>query len=638
MSRSRATERAKADPGGVFKFRDEHRMRYLARRLKNESLAEAQRWPPETILRMLKKKLDESFQDTRRAFRAIDKNNSGTLCRGELRQVLQEFNVSPTDEDFERMWGSLDADKNGNVSMREFKLKIGELRGDWGPAFEGAVKTSTSLHMPDNLLLLKRDHIKPPGLGRVTSEQVRATLRHRLATTTTKAMDVFRPFDADNDGSLTFEELRRCLAAKLGIELDDADFDAFAAREACGAKVVDYAALVRGLGSSIGSLDYTRSADKYRERMEALVVEHHGDAAKKHLAGFWPQMQHCGHMGAFIGSSLSNACEKLQRAKEVPATHHVNAREAAAMLRAKLAATPSLLAKWFRRTDEGENAITLDTFVAMLRSLMIHLAPGELPKLLTASGLEAPVALDKFVVAFGTDVANRFSCPGIDWGVATVSNKAALDLGYTDVEDKLLPRDARLTTTAAPTTPRSLKVVVDAACDAALVTPTVAQEEEVAPPEPTTPEAVPAPETDEVPERIEEEVLSPIVAFKPSQRPQSSGGPRARKIHKQQQQKCVTTPKAAPRPKSAVVRRSTNHKMSDALGRSPAFAAATTRNSHMLKLKIQQKLKPKERVLLHNGLPPTAIPPPKHDDNPASCQAVWWGIIGRELWQPGWRN
>lgn len=442
-----STARALADPSGEFRFRDEQRVRFLAKRLKHKGVSTAQQWSAETILKMLKARLDESRQSRRRAFRKLQLYGSDSLSRGELRDILHTFNVVPQDEDFEALWEYLDQGNSGHVSTAEVLAKLTQLPGDCRYDVGAAVGTSTSLDIPDNLAMLKRTRIKAPELGRFNPAQVRTHLRHRLAVANcSRPADMFGSYDGDRDGKLTVDELRLCLANAFGLELRDADFFDFAddlpeAVQSSG--LVDYARFLDTLGnSSVGAFDYTRGADRYRDHVEKSVLR--SDAGSRRC---WPQMQQCGHMGAFVGNIASCIADRIKHEHmKQPVMHYVTAKQAAAIIRAKLATAPKSVYKWFHHAElERSHRANLAELSAMFDHLGIFVSDADFDNLVATLtlGSDGTVSYNDFVRVFGADDANRSAYPGIDWGVSTVSNKKALDLGFTLVADKYLPRNAR---------------------------------------------------------------------------------------------------------------------------------------------------------------------------------------------------
>lgn len=678
--RMSSTARAMANPRGEFRIRDEQRMRFLAKRLKQEARL-SQRWSPDKILRMLKQRLSESYPDTRRAFRAVDKNNTGTLCRDELRQALDLFNVSPRQEDFDELWDSLDADKSGTISMLEFSTVIGELQGKWGPAFQANDNdASTSLTMPDNLALLKEAHMKVPELGRITPAQVINEMRHRMIRFS-RVDDIFRPFDSDDDGLLTEDELRQCLLEKFCIECRDDDFAKFVVELTGGQHStptkIDYGRLIDTLGKkSTGSFDYTRGADAYRDHVESLYQPFKSNP--------WPEMRQCGHMGAFVGSLATTMAERRKHENQmVPKVHYVSAREAAVMLREKFAASPNRVYKIFRHAEKHmNNAATRRDLQALLVDLTVFVTPLDFERLLAMVGTrprDGCVRFSDFFRVFGQDVINKTPCKGIDWGVSTVSNEDALNLGFAEVEDKYYAVDSNcekvteknsfyvaatsdndeektiLRDRSIPTLPRDDSHTFRCV-DESSQTPNGILQEDFG----RTDVDIysPSPQRHDVNETslaVEEQYVPVTSIASPSpprrERPKTSGGGgRCNQVSRRHSEKtcrrttAVATAPVAPtsrrleqrkiRPKSAVPlqrRRSAQIKQLK-FGENVA-----SRDQQRNKEKSSHMLIYKQKLLLHNDKAPRRVPPPKPPSaHPINGEEIWWGTIGRELWQPNW--
>lgn len=655
-----STARALADPKGEFRFRDGQRMQYLAKRLQYSTVTSTQRWPPELILRTLKERLGQKYADTRRAFRAMDKDGSGTLSRQELRFTLHSFNVAPPEEDFAALWLDLDRDSSGFVSLERLKAKIGQLHGGDGPERAASESTETSLRMPDNFAIL-RETMKPPQLGRFTPAQVRAQIKHRLTTAKfARAADFFARYDVERTGRLPKAEFRRCLREKLSIELRDDDFETFVGESG---DPVDYVAFLSSLGTiSTGSYDYTRCVDEYRRHVDRCVF--------KASAEDGPTMQTCGHMGAFVGTLPSSVAER--RKLKTPQTLLVDAKEATRILVAKFASAPTRIARWFRHADRDDSSrVSRRDLEAMFVDLGVFLGPADFATVHATLNPrpDGSVCFADFVRVLGADVANMIACDGVDWGTSIVSNQTALDMGLPQVQDKFLPCSVDHDVDGPhPYNPAEEDLaVVDE--EPVLDPPT----EPVA--EPAVIAALPAentvadpPEHIKEPAPLEEEEL-PQVARRPAEepsrspvapptrlalrRPRSGPGHRVRtrslvrpKTAMERAKTAVERPKTAvERPKTAVERprsalrqpQVTQLNMGDNLRRQ----ASPMKAPHAVKIssppKASHMLKIKERQLLHNGLPQRNIPPPRNvDPRTATPEAVWWGGIGRELWQPKW--
>lgn len=621
-----STARALADPNGEFRFRDEHRVRFLAKRLKHTAVSTAQHWSPETILQMLKARLDESRQSALRAFRKLSLHGSGSLSREELRGILQTVNVVPQDEDFEALWEDLDQGKSGRVSTAEFLAKLTQLQGDCRHEVGGAVGTSTSLDIPDNLAMLKRTRIKAPELGRFNPAQVRTHLRHRLSVASfSRPADLFGPYDCDGDGKLTSDEFRLCLANTFGLELRDADFIDFAndlpeAVQSCG--LVDYVHFLDSLGNaSLGTFDYTRGADRYREHVEKSVLRRDAGARR-----CWPQMQQCGHMGAFVGNIASCVADRIKREHMQQAViRYVTAKQAAAIIRAKLATAPKSVYKWFRHAElERSHRASLAELSAMFDHLGIFVSNADFDKLVAMMtlGSDGTVSYHDFVRVFGADDLNSNAYPGIDWGVSTVSNKKALDLGLTLVADKYSPHNARTScpievsvypgSQPTPCTEHSsyeeseakglIPLSKDFGCSTSCDTP---PKHEVAVQVSSTPLTV-VPPIENLPQStkcwqpaVDEDVgkncrsdkIEPAKAHRPQ-----TGKRRSVRRRNVDTRRFIDSSKSRERPQTATSTRSntvrvTYMKMSDLLQLSPAF----NKKDHLFKMKVHQ------RTNLHEG-------------------------------------
>jgi len=68
----------------------------------------------------LLRQLTESNWSLREAFQALDKDGNGSISRDELRARLRELEIELSFDDFQRIFGKLDVNNDGNISFSEF--------------------------------------------------------------------------------------------------------------------------------------------------------------------------------------------------------------------------------------------------------------------------------------------------------------------------------------------------------------------------------------------------------------------------------------------------------------------------------------------------------------------------------------
>ena len=81
----------------------------------------------EEVCMALQDKVAAQFSELRKAFRAIDFDNGGSIGREEIQRLLHNYALYMSEPDFEKLWTRLDVDGNGEVSFDEFVLFFGGL-------------------------------------------------------------------------------------------------------------------------------------------------------------------------------------------------------------------------------------------------------------------------------------------------------------------------------------------------------------------------------------------------------------------------------------------------------------------------------------------------------------------------------
>ena len=63
---------------------------------------------------------DDEIEEIREIFVHFDRDSSGTIDRGELRQLLEAMEAECSDEELETGLKEIDSNQNGRIEFREF--------------------------------------------------------------------------------------------------------------------------------------------------------------------------------------------------------------------------------------------------------------------------------------------------------------------------------------------------------------------------------------------------------------------------------------------------------------------------------------------------------------------------------------
>ncbi|XP_028408457.1 EF-hand calcium-binding domain-containing protein 6-like isoform X2 [Dendronephthya gigantea] len=74
---------------------------------------------------IIKTKATQQWEDLSRAFRNFDEDGNGIVTKAELKNILYRYQLSLTQQEFDKLWNRYDTDRNGYVDYKEFIAKLG---------------------------------------------------------------------------------------------------------------------------------------------------------------------------------------------------------------------------------------------------------------------------------------------------------------------------------------------------------------------------------------------------------------------------------------------------------------------------------------------------------------------------------
>ena len=204
-------------------------------------------------------------------FRSIDTDRSGEIEKGEFIKAMREWGLDATKAELSALFDTFDADRGGTITTDEFykqlrkgadqdlssikvKDKLGRMQ-DVNLA-SGAVKVAEV-----QSLNLRHDQRRKKGSALHGSEKLKADesksvteqIRDMLTMNAVRVMDLFRDWDEDQTGTITFSEFKRAIVA-LGFDEqqhgEGSMRELFNEIDTDGSKTIEYGELNKALRRS----------------------------------------------------------------------------------------------------------------------------------------------------------------------------------------------------------------------------------------------------------------------------------------------------------------------------------------------------------------------------------------------------
>lgn len=64
--------------------------------------------------------MSENWKEMRKQFRNIDKDGTGKVAEIEFRQILRQFNINLSEDEFEQLISNYDCTSSGKIGYNEF--------------------------------------------------------------------------------------------------------------------------------------------------------------------------------------------------------------------------------------------------------------------------------------------------------------------------------------------------------------------------------------------------------------------------------------------------------------------------------------------------------------------------------------
>jgi len=174
----------------------------------------------ESAIHELRTRMATQHIKVRTAFRALDKDSSGTLEKRELLMLLQNYHIQLSDKDIDQLISRMDTDKSGKISYREFSDYFGADIA--GGQFSNTSSLESTLETTKNRMRtedskgtkeLTSQHHK----NWTTSDFMNA-MEAILMTRARTVRRIFRVADNDKSGCIDAEEWHKALG-QMNLEM-----------------------------------------------------------------------------------------------------------------------------------------------------------------------------------------------------------------------------------------------------------------------------------------------------------------------------------------------------------------------------------------------------------------------------------
>jgi len=136
-------------------------------------------------------KEDGNDHQLRTAFNYFDKSGKGSIGKSDLKSLLKNMKVEPTDEELDDILNDVDADGNGIIEFKEFKAFMTR-------------EMSEAQRLKEIFELFDKD-----GDGFITIPELKGTLKQAAYNITDEGIKmIMKEADINQDGKISFEEFK----------------------------------------------------------------------------------------------------------------------------------------------------------------------------------------------------------------------------------------------------------------------------------------------------------------------------------------------------------------------------------------------------------------------------------------------
>jgi Ca2+-binding EF-hand superfamily protein len=168
------------------------------------------------IKRFIVDKVEQNHVNIRPVFRKFDEDKSGHLSYDEFRRGLLHMGIPLNDKEFRLLCKEVDNDGSGSIGYDEF---VEDMKSD--------DKDQTTFHHNSEIRAAKPRQAAaaqaPLGIGQSTIQGIKRFIVDKVEQNHVNIRPVFRKFDEDKSGHLSYDEFRRGLL-HMGIPLNDKEF------------------------------------------------------------------------------------------------------------------------------------------------------------------------------------------------------------------------------------------------------------------------------------------------------------------------------------------------------------------------------------------------------------------------------
>ena len=223
----------------------------------------------------LRARMATQHMKVRTAFRALDRDCSGTLERGEMRALLESYHIKLSDADMDRLMAQIDTDGSGKISYREFNEYFGADIA--GGKFKNAGGMESALATAEEKRAEKHEEARKECCHSYHQNWTTADFMNAMETIMmTRARTVrriFRVADNDKSGCIDAQEWHAALC-QMNLEMSPSKAkEFFDALDKNGDGRINYREFVNAFGDIVAGYRDTGIMTAHLARQEKAKAE-----------------------------------------------------------------------------------------------------------------------------------------------------------------------------------------------------------------------------------------------------------------------------------------------------------------------------------------------------------------------------